>query len=261
MDLKRSNPLYGLKMSKKLIISMKLSAILSIFMVFTSFANSYSQVEISLSAENQTIISVLDKIESDTNLRFIFGSDLYDFQKIINVDFNKAKLKNVIELIFENKLIYDLNDNIVVLKKSPTESVNKIKESLDLETNIQQAVVQKIIQGVVSDKSGTPLPGASIIESGTENGTTTDFDGNFSLTVSEDNPVLVVSFVGFVGQTVSVDGDSSISITLMEDVAGLDEVVLTGYGSQNKRDITSSISVLDLEGVAEKANTDVGQLL
>jgi len=122
MDLKRSNPLYGLKMSKKLIRNMKISVILSIVMVFSSFANSYSQVEISLSAENQTIISVLDKIESETNLRFIFGSDLYDFQKVINVDFNNAKLKNVIELIFENKLIYDLNENIVVLKKSPIES-------------------------------------------------------------------------------------------------------------------------------------------
>ena len=64
MDLKRSNPLYGLKMSKKLIRNMKISVILSIVMVFSSFANSYSQVEISLSAENQTIISVLDKIES-----------------------------------------------------------------------------------------------------------------------------------------------------------------------------------------------------
>lgn len=261
MDLKRSNPLYGLKMSKKLIRNMKISVILSIVMVFSSFAHSYSQVEISLSAENQTIISVLDKIESETNLRFIFGSDLYDFQKVINVDFNKAQLKNVIELIFENKLIYDLNENIVLLKKSPIESVNVIKESNVLETNIQQPVVQKIVQGVVYDNTGTPLPGASIIESGTENGTTSDFDGNFSLTVTEDNPVLVVSFVGFIAQTVSVDGDSSLSITMIEDVAGLDEIVLTGYGSQNKRDITSSISVLDLEGVAEKANTDVGQLL
>jgi len=156
MDLKRSNPLYGLKMSKKLIRNMKISAILSIVMVFSSFANSYSQVEISLSAKNQTIISVLDKIESETNLRFIFGSDLYDFQKVINVDFNKAKLKNVIELIFENKLIYDLKENIVVLKKSPIESINVIKKSIVLETNIQQPVVQKIVQGVVYDNSGTP---------------------------------------------------------------------------------------------------------
>ena len=106
MDLKRSNPIYGLKISKKLITKMKISAILSIVTVFSSFASSYSQVEISLNIENQSIINVLDKIESETNLRFMFGSDIYDFQKVISVNFDKAKLNNVIEFIFESKLIY-----------------------------------------------------------------------------------------------------------------------------------------------------------
>ena len=100
-----------------------------------------------------------------------------------------------------------------------------------------------------------------MIESGTDNGTTTDFDGKFSLTVDEENPTLEVTFIGFVGQNVVASSDSSINIMLMDDIAGLEEIVLTGYGSQNKRDITSSISVLDLEGVSEKANVDVGQLL
>jgi len=265
MNLRSTTPYLGLKNRKRLLLNMKISALLSIIMVFSSFANSYSQVEISLDVQNQPIIKVLDEIESETDLRFIFGSEIYDFQKLISLSVEKAKLNEVIKLIFENRLSYDLNENVVLLKKSIEKqiAVNKIqtKTELNILKTKPEDVIQIIVNGTVTDSKGNPLPGASVIESGTDNGTTTDFDGNFSLTVDEENPTLEVTFIGFVSQNVLASGDSSINIMLMDDIAGLDEIVLTGYGSQNKRDITSSISVLDLEGVSEKANVDVGQLL
>jgi TonB-linked SusC/RagA family outer membrane protein len=244
---------------------MKISALLSIVMIFSSFANSYSQVEISIDVENKPIIKVLDEIESETDLRFIFGSEIYDFQKRISISVDKAKLNEVIKLIFENRLSYDLNKNVVLLKKSSEQQsvINTVQaksEVIVAETN-QEDIVQIIVEGNVTDSKGNPLPGASVIESGTNNGTTTDFDGNFSLNVDKENPTLEVSFIGFIAQNIVAGGDSSVNVMLMEDIAGLDEIVLTGYGSQNRRDITSSISVLDLEGVSEKANVDVGQLL
>ena len=265
MNLQSTIPILGVENKKRLLLNMKISALLSIIMIFSSFANSYSQVEISLDIKNQPIIKVLDEIESETDLRFIFGSEIYDFQKVISLSVNKAKLNEVIKLIFENRLSYDLNENVVLLKKSTEKQVviNNIqtKTELNVLKTKQDDVIQIIVKGTVTDSKGNPLPGASVIESGTDNGTTTDFDGNFSLTVDEENPTLEVTFIGFVGQNVVASSDSSISIMLMDDIAGLDEIVLTGYGSQNKRDITSSISVLDLEGVSEKANVDVGQLL
>ena len=265
MKLRCTIPYLGLKNRKRLLLNMKISALLSIIMVFSSFANSYSQVEISLDVQNQPIIKVLDKIESETDLRFIFGSEIYDFQKLISLSVEKAKLNEVIKLIFENRLSYDLNENVVLLKKSIEKQIAINKIQTKTESNIlktkQEDVIQIIVNGTVTDSKGNPLPGASVIESGTGNGTTTDFDGNFSLTVDEENPTLEVTFIGFIAQNVVVDGDSSVNIMLMDDIAGLDEIVLTGYGSQNKRDITSSIAVLDLEGVSEKANVDLGQLL
>jgi TonB-linked SusC/RagA family outer membrane protein len=244
---------------------MKISALLSIVMIFSSFANSYSQVEISIDVENKPIIKVLDEIESETDLRFIFGSEIYDFQKRISISVDKAKLNELIKLIFENRLSYDLNKNVVLLKKSSEQQsvINTVQaksEVIVAETNPED-IVQIIVEGNVTDSKGNPLPGASVIESGTNNGTTTDFDGNFSLNVDKENPTLEVSFIGFIAQNIVAGGDSSVNVMLMEDIAGLDEIVLTGYGSQNRRDITSSISVLDLEGVSEKANVDVGQLL
>ena len=104
MNLTRITHFFGLENRSRFILNMKISALLSIVMVFSSFANSYSQVEISLEAENQPIIKVLDEIESETNLRFIFGSEIYDFQKIISISVDKAKLNEVIKLIFENRL-------------------------------------------------------------------------------------------------------------------------------------------------------------
>ena len=258
-------PYLGLENRKRLLLNMKISALLSIIMIFSTYANSYSQVEISIEAENQPIIKVLDEIESETNLRFIFGSEIYDFQKLISISVDKAKLNEVIKLIFENRLSYDLNENVVLLKKSTEKQVAintiKTKSELNVLKTKPDDVIQIIVKGTVTDSKGNPLPGASVIESGTDNGTTTDFDGNFSLTVDEENPILEVTFIGFVGQNVVASSDSSLNIILMDDIAGLDEIVLTGYGSQNRRDITSSISVLDLEGVSEKANVDVGQLL
>ena len=265
MNLTRITHFFGLENRSRFILNMKISALLSIVMVFSSFANSYSQVEISIEAENQPIIKVLDEIESETNLRFIFGSEIYDFQKLISISVDKAKLNEVIKLIFENRLSYDLNENVVLLKKSSEEqsisnTVQTKSEVIVTKIN-QEDIIQIIVEGNVTDSKGNPLPGASVIESGTDNGTTTDFDGNFSLTVGEENPTLEVTFIGFIAQNIVASSDSSLNIILIEDIAGLDEIVLTGYGSQNRRDITSSISVLDLEGVSEKANVDVGQLL
>ena len=265
MNLTRITHFSGLENRSRFVLNMKISALLSIVMIFSSFANSYSQVEISIDVENKPIIKVLDEIESETDLRFIFGSEIYDFQKRISISVDKAKLNEVIKLIFENRLSYDLNKNVVLLKKSSEQQsvINTVQaksEVIVAETNPED-IVQIIVEGNVTDSKGNPLPGASVIESGTNNGTTTDFDGNFSLNVDKENPTLEVSFIGFIAQNIVAGGDSSVNVMLMEDIAGLDEIVLTGYGSQNRRDITSSISVLDLEGVSEKANVDVGQLL
>jgi TonB-dependent SusC/RagA subfamily outer membrane receptor len=247
------------KKSINILSIMKISLFLSLTMIFSTVANNnvYSQVEISIEVEDQAIIDVLDKIESQTDLRFIFGSDIYDFQKEISLSVENAELNTVIKLIFEDKLSYNLNENVVLLSKAtptsngpPTDSKEAVEE-----------IVQASISGNVTDSNGNPLPGASVIEVGTTNGTTTDFDGNFKLDLENENATLEVSFIGFTTQRVNAISNANLNLVLAFDIAGLDEVVLTGYGSQNKRDITSAISVLDLDGTAEKSNTDVGQLL
>ena len=168
MNLTRITHFSGLENRSRFVLNMKISALLSIVMIFSSFANSYSQVEISIDVENKPIIKVLDEIESETDLRFIFGSEIYDFQKRISISVDKAKLNEVIKLIFENRLSYDLNKNVVLLKKSSEQQsvINTVQaksEVIVAETN-QEDIVQIIVEGNVTDSKGNPLPGASVID-------------------------------------------------------------------------------------------------
>lgn len=117
------------------------------------------------------------------------------------------------------------------------------------------------LTGKVLDANGLPLPGANILEKGTSNGTQTDFDGKFGLTLTDENATLVVSYVGFATQEVNVSGQSTISISLEEDAAALDEVVLVGYGSQERSELTGAIETADLETFRKSPNTNIAQTL
>ncbi len=106
----------------------------------------------------------------------------------------------------------------------------------------------KTINGKVLDESQQPLPGANVLVKGTSNGAQTDFDGNFSI-VANSNAILVVSYLGFVSKEVSVNGQDQITITLKEDVSRLDEIVVVGYGTVKKSDLTGSVSSVKAEDI------------
>ncbi|MDA8763736.1 TonB-dependent receptor, partial [Flavobacteriaceae bacterium] len=124
-----------------------------------------------------------------------------------------------------------------------------------------QSVIQKTVSGKITDSEGMPLPGANIVEKGTSNGVLTDFDGNFTINVSDENAVLVVSFVGFLNQEIEVGNQNSLAIQLMSDTENLEEVVVTGYGTQRKSDVTGAISSIKSEDFNRGVVANPGQLL
>jgi len=122
--------------------------------------------------------------------------------------------------------------------------------------------VQFQIEGtVVSEADGLPLPGVTILEKGTSNGVVTDFDGNYQIEVSGPDAVLEFSFMGYLAQEVAVDDRSTINVRLQEDIAVLSEVVVVGYGTQQKEDLTSAISVVDAEQISKRQSTTVAESL
>ncbi len=116
------------------------------------------------------------------------------------------------------------------------------------------------VTGTVTDDQG-PLPGASVIVKGTTNGAQTDFDGNYTLSNVDSDAVLVFSYIGYLSVEVPVNGQSTIDVVLTEDAQALDEVVVTGYGSQSKKEITSAVTVVNAEDFNQGTVNDASQLL
>ena len=107
---------------------------------------------------------------------------------------------------------------------------------------------KKKLSGIISDVSGEPLVGASIVEKGTTNGTLTNMNGMFSLQV-EENAVIQVSYIGFLSQEINTAGKTSVNITLIEDTRSLEEVVVVGYGTQKKANLTGAVDQVDRKSV------------
>ncbi len=126
--------------------------------------------------------------------------------------------------------------------------------SPDVAETTQQGVV---VKGVVKDAKGEPIIGATVTEKGTKNATVTDYDGNYSLNVTNRNAMLVISYIGFVSQEVKAGND----VTLQEDNALLNEVVVIGYGTQRKGDLTSAITSVKAEDFAQGNIRDAGDLI
>ncbi|MGB1410101.1 MAG: SusC/RagA family TonB-linked outer membrane protein [Flavobacteriaceae bacterium] len=124
------------------------------------------------------------------------------------------------------------------------------------------AISQEItISGQVTDNNSEPLIGASIVESGTNNGVTTDFDGNFSMTVSGAESEIIVSYLGFVSRTIGVGEQRQFSVALSEDAASLEEVIVIGYGTQRKKEITGAVSIISSETIEELKPVRIEQAL
>ena len=140
----------------------------------------------------------------------------------------------------------------------PTATFAETVGAMDIEA-VQQQVVT--VTGVVKDKSGEPIIGANILEKGTTNGVITNVDGQYTLKVKGANSVLSVSYIGYKAQEITVGNKRKIDITLADDTELLDEVVVIGYGTQKKGDVTSAIASVKAEDFLVGNFNNAGDLL
>jgi TonB-linked SusC/RagA family outer membrane protein len=218
-------------------------------------ANSFSQDKVTLKIENANIIEILDEIEALTDYKFIYQLSVFNFDKITTISVKNEPIKMVLDMIFENQLEYEVIDKKVLLRA---------KEKILTEENIileEIEIQNRIITGNVNDSDGNPLPGASVLEVGTENGSSTDFDGNFSIELENDNAELQFSFIGFKTQNLNVGSSDILNVTLLADASSLDEIVVTGYGTQLLRNITGSVATIDSEVIENRSLTSAGAAL
>ncbi len=211
-----------------------------------------NEIPIHLEAKKVVLIDLIKEVEKSTNFVFAFSKeDVKD--KLISLKESDWMM---------NELLKELSVQGGLSFRRVNESINirAVKPSAKLPDVFEQVDVQQTVRGKISDEDGEALPGATVQEKGTTNGTITDIDGTYTISVPE-NATLTVSFVGFKTQEISLNGRSVIDANLATDVAALDDVVVVGYGTVRKRDMTSAISQVSSKDIKQRVETRLDNAL
>ncbi len=229
---------YHQKRSHKIINIMRLTLILIFVNIFTITASTYSQhAKITLNVKQASLIEVFDAIESQTEFSVFYKNEQINKDYLVNLNVKDQRVDKVLNKVLEKtELDFDFVDKqIVIILKAE-------KESNSLQTT--QKIVE--ITGKVTDVFGAMI-GVTVVVKETTNGTITDLDGNYTITVTSADDVLIFSFIGYRSQEISINGRTIINVVMIEDAIALGEIVAIGYGTKTKSDITGSVSVVNSE--------------
>lgn len=222
---------------KKILLTMRIILVLSLVCFMQSFATeSFSQTaRISISSQEMKLEKILLEIENQTKYRFAYNRNKIDVDKQYSANFKDSEINDVLDKLFRNSDIsYTIIDRQIVLSKKSTEQTQ-----------------QKTISGRVTDSSGVPLPGVTVVVKGTTIGTITDSEGNYNLANVPGDASLVYSFIGMKQQEVKVEGKTLINTVMGEETIHIEEVVAVGYGSMKKSDLTGSVATVKGEEISQ----------
>lgn len=239
---------------KKACSIMRMTSLALIAFSLNVSATVYSQkTKLTLDANNQSIKEILYQIENQSEFRFIYESGKVNLDKKVSVREKDQSVETILNRLFAKEGIkYEITENNLILI-NPKEKVNHAEKPV-----IQQQKRQ--ITGVVTDAKGEPIIGANVVEKGTTNGTVTDLEGRFSLNVASD-ATLKISYIGYVDSEISAKGKSSVNMVLREDNQALDEVVVVGYGTQKKVNLTGSVSTVNSDDIKELPSSNLSNAL
>lgn len=225
---------------KQIVLRISLCSFILLFSGFTAIA------QITLSIKNKSVREVIKEIEKISDYRFFYNDDLSGLNTKITVNVEDSDIAKVMSLIVgQSSISYVLKSN------------NQVVLSTETVTHEQQS---KTITGTVLDESGEPIIGANIVEKGTTNGTVTDLDGKFTLTVPS-NALLVISYIGYNAQEMSVQNKSILAIRMKTDTEALDEIVVVGYGTQKKVNLTGAVTSVKADMLENRTASNAVNIL
>jgi TonB-linked SusC/RagA family outer membrane protein len=214
------------------------------------FSLNASAQKVTLSFQNETFEKVLSSIKKQTSLSLVFSEQLVDLNRKVSIDVNSVKVEDALKQLLNGTNIgFEIKNNKLYLVEEKTE------ESKDSHVKYGK------ITGMVTDQNGVPIIGASIREKGTKKGTITDVNGKYTLDNVSPSAILIISYIGYLNSSIAVAGKTRIDITLAEDSKSLDEVVVTGYGSVSRSNLTTSISKVAVDKLPVVSNSSVNQML
>ncbi|WP_456087260.1 TonB-dependent receptor [Parabacteroides sp.] len=220
-----------------------------ILALMLSGATSMNAQRITRQFKNVPLKTVLAEVEKELQYSIIYKKDEVNEKKQITHNFNDASLEEVLSAVLDNGLSYSVQGKMIVISK---------KEVAEPSATQQKQI---IVKGIVKDENGEPVAGANVVEKGTANGTITDMDGIFSLSVSE-NAKLSVTYIGYLDQVITVGKkQTSLNIQLKEDTQALEEVLVVGYGTQKKVTLTGSVVALKGEEITKSPSINIANSL
>jgi TonB-linked SusC/RagA family outer membrane protein len=218
---------------------------------------------ISISVIDMDMEKVLEKIEGQTKVRFIYSAEVIHAERKVTLDYQNQRLDTVLEtLLGPLGIEYKVSKKTILLRKAAEKKTSLKTESIE---NIVPGDTDREITGKVLDEKGEPIPGASVVVKGTTVGTSTNIEGIYQLSVPEDKDIVIFSFVGYVSREILIGNAANLDITLKVDEKALEEVVVVGFGEQKKVSVTGSVSsvtseVLQQSSSASLANSLSGRL-
>ncbi|HOW39647.1 MAG TPA: SusC/RagA family TonB-linked outer membrane protein [Bacteroidales bacterium] len=231
---------------EKLLMIMKLALIIVFLSVLQVSAKTYSQVTVNLDFQGKPIREVLKSIEKQSQVRFFYSDDLMAMNDRISVYAENRNIINVLDDIFaDTKLTYKKYDNDLIVI-APREF-------------LQQQV--RVTGTIIDAGTSEPLVGVNVVLEGTTIGVMTDVKGKFTLNVPDLTGALQFSYIGYVAQRIPINGQTVIDIKLASDLLSLDEVVVTGYGTVKRSDLTGSVSSIKTEQLLQLPTQRVDQAI
>ncbi|RAW00543.1 SusC/RagA family TonB-linked outer membrane protein [Pseudochryseolinea flava] len=213
--------------------------------------------EVTINIENIQLKNALSKLEKLAGTKFAYSPSIVRDLEKVTVTAHHEKLGDLLSnLLTPRGISYQVIADRISLYRTPT---NDIAEA---SVNAERIPIMLIdVTGTVIDDTGSPLPGVNVLIKGTTRGTTTDSDGKFVINVDSENDVLVFSFIGYEMKEVVVGKQTDISVTLASDITSLEEIVVVGYGTQKKSDLTGAVGTVKTEEIQERQAPSVSQAL
>ena len=244
--LKMKNKMFFRRLPK---IRLNLTVLVaSIFLAFGFTGNANETIpnqDLNINMQNVKVVDVLNEIEGTTTYRFIYNPEKIDIERKVSIIAKNDPISNVLSKIFAKTPVkYTLTDKYVILKVEP----NSQRLTAPVMTGIQRS-----ISGTVVDDQGTPLVGASVVLKGTTTGTTTDFDGNYSIN-ADTGDVLLFSYIGQTSKEVTVGSSDIINVTLESGGVELEGVTMIGSRTKPRSDVNSAVPI-DVVGITELNQT------
>ena len=207
---------------------------------------------ITLSLKNKTIGEALETINKRYNYTFVLRTPDIDTKRKVSIDAKQQKIEDVLNNLFRGQDVsFDINNKTVRISKNVRQK--------DAEST--QGATARNVTGQVTDSSGEPMIGVSVMVKGSNNGVVTNMDGKYEIKIDHPNQVLQYSFLGYLSQEKRIGDNRMLNVTLEEDVKKLDEVVVVGYSVQKKKDITGAVSTVLAKDIENIPVNDFGSAL